>query len=693
MSARTLLVIAPMIVVAGACSGTSHSAGDFVRRGDEQLAAGRYSAAAIEYRNAIKKAPTLAQGHRKLADAYVEQGKVEEAYRSYTDAIDLDANDVHSRVQVGRLLFGAGRFTEALVRAEQALEHDDRSVDAQILAGRALTSLRRFDEAISQLDAAVALDRQPAAFAALADAKLAAGDRSGAEAALRDGVTAAPHSADAHVALATYLSASGRQADAEREFLQATAASPASEMANRAAASFYVSTHQDAAAEPFLKTAAAQSHQKLKSTFALADYYAAARRYQDARAVLQPLADGPATSPAKVRLAAIELESGSPEKARRLLEGALKRPTAEALAVNAQLLAREGKEDEAFASARGALDLDPYQASAQYVVGTIELDRGHFSEAERAFREVLRQNRLTSEASLQLARTTLAAGRPREAIELAAAAGPSLSARLTLARALLADGQEARARAELLRTGADHPASAEPSIALGLLELKNGALPQARAQADRALSLAPESAEALLLAARAAIASSDTPAAERYLTHAIAVAPAVFDSRAMLAHIYGARGDFDRARQTLEQAATQQPDAAAPRTALGIVLEAAGRPADARARYEQAIVLDPGDPIASNNLARLYAADAATVAPALELARNAAARLPGDADVHDTLGWVAFRAGRLTLAASELERAIALNASEPTYRNHLQEVQRAIDEEKMAAAKKRNAGL
>ena len=93
-------------------------------------------------------------------------------------------------------------------------------------------------------------------------------------------------------------------------------ASPASEMANRAAASFYLTMRKDAAAEPFLKTAAAQPHQKLKSTLALADYYAAARRYQDARAVLAPLTSGPEAGAAKLRLAAIELESGSPDTTR-----------------------------------------------------------------------------------------------------------------------------------------------------------------------------------------------------------------------------------------------------------------------------------------------------------------------------------------------------------------------------------------
>ena len=126
-------------------------------------------------------------------------------------------------------------------------------------------------------------------------------------------------------------------------------------------------------------------------------------------------------------------------------------------------------------------------------------------------------------------------------------------------------------------------------------------------------TLAPDSPDALLLAARAALAVKDTTAARSgTLTRAVAAAPAAFDAHAMLAQLYASRGDLDRARTTLEQFAAAQPNAAAPRTALGMVLEAAGRPADARVRYEQALALDPEEPIASNNLARLYAADDAT---------------------------------------------------------------------------------
>ena len=90
-----------------------------------------------------------------------------------------------------------------------------------------------------------------------------------------------------------------------------------------------------------------------------------------------------------------------------------------------------------------ALDLDPRLASAHYVIGAIELDRGHLGPAERAFREVLRQNRLVPGATLQLAgRRWRRGGRAKRWSWRRP--GPSLEARLIVARALIADGQTRR---------------------------------------------------------------------------------------------------------------------------------------------------------------------------------------------------------------------------------------------------------
>jgi tetratricopeptide (TPR) repeat protein len=674
-------------MLAAGCASREQAATAAMIRGDEYLRGGRAAAAIIEYRNAAKRQPKWPEIYRKLGDAYAAQGSGEEAYRAYCTAIDLDQADTHSRVEAGRLLLAAGRYSEALVRAEQALERSERDTGAAVLASRALAKMNRTDEALAQLDAAVANDPAPQVYAALGEVRRASGDRAGAEAAFRAGVAHAPQSVEARIALANFLAASGRTADAETEYKAAVAANGASEAANRALAAFYVTHGRDREAEGYLRAAAAQPNQTLKSTLALADYYLDAERYDDARRVLEPVTSGPMATDARVRLAAVAFHTKSPADAHKILDRVMKkRPSAEAWTLNAQLLEAEHKTDEALASARAAVELDPSQVVAQYIVGSIELERGHYSNAESAFRVVVREPKWAPAASLQLARVKLASGHPGDAIALAEAAGDDFDARLTLARALVADRQIDRARTELRRLEAAEPSAPEPAVLLGSLALTDGDVHDARAQATRALTLTPDSGDALLLAARTSVSEGDTSAAERYLTRAIGNSGGSFESHTMLANLYASRGDLAAAQKTIEQYIARHGDVAPARTALGIVLEAGNHPKEAKAAYEQALALDPIDPVAANNLARIYASDDAQVSRALELAQTAASRLPNDADAHDTLGWIAFKAGRLSLAASELERAVALNGREVTYQTHLRAVRTAIEDAAKADA-------
>jgi Flp pilus assembly protein TadD len=294
---------------------------------------------------------------------------------------------------------------------------------------------------------------------------------------------------------------------------------------------------------------------------------------------------------------------------------------------------------------------------------------------------VLQLNRMTSEATVQLARTKLAEGQTADAIALAESAGPGTEARLTLARALIADGQVARARSELRQLQSGDTTSPEPAVLLGSMDLDDGDLNAARTAAAHALRLAPTSAEALLLSARLALAADDQTSAEQYLSRVIAHDPASFDGHTLLSQIYASRGDLERARTTLESLAAHAPQSGEARTAVGLVLQAAGREADARKWFEQAITLQPDEPIAANKLSRLYSAEGTNPEKAVELARIAVTRLPDDAEVHDTLGWAYLKAGRLSLAGPELERAVAIDPRDPQYKEHLNDLRRALAQE------------
>jgi tetratricopeptide (TPR) repeat protein len=668
-----------------ACAGGVDKSRHHVARGDEYFAADRFEAAVIEYRNALKKQPRWAEAYIKLADAYAALGKAEEAYRAYASANELTPGNTRCYLGMGRLLLDAGMYNEARMRAELVLDRDPRSVDALLLYGRALVRQNRFKEAIGAFNTALAIDQRPAAYEGLGQAKLGTGDAAGAETAYRAGVEANPRSVQARVTLGQFLLSAKRSGEAEKELLQAVQANAEDELANRAAATLFVTTGRRSLAEPYLKAAAARPRQKLRSTLALADFYIMEGRLAEAKETLQPAAhDGAMATAAKVRLAEIEYET-SPESAHRALDRVLKKtPTGEGWALKARFLNRERKQDEALEAARTAIDLDRRVALAHYIAGTIELERKNYDEAEHAFREVLQLNRMTAEATVQLARTRLAEGRPADAIALAESAGPSAEARLTLARALIADGQIDRARRELRRLQSEHTKSAEPSVLLGSLDLESGDISAARAQAIQALTLAPESVDALLLAARLALAADDQATAETYLSQVIARDPASFDGNTLLSQIYTSRRDFERARATLESLAAHAPQSAEARTAVGLVLQAAGRDADARTWYEQAIALQPDEPIAANKLARLYASDGSNPDAAVRLGQLAATRLPHEAEVHDTLGWAYYKAGRLRYAIPELERAVALDARDPQFRQHLDEVRRAQAEEAAA---------
>jgi tetratricopeptide (TPR) repeat protein len=650
MSLNRLIPMIVVLVAANGCARAHATAADFTAAGDRYTREGRYSAAVIEFRNAIKRDPRYAPAHGHLAATYELLGKIEEAYREYANALTLDSNDNHARLAAGRLLLSARMYEEAQIRAEQVLERDAHNAEAIVLFARAYAAQT-----------------------------LSTGDRAGAEAVLRGAVRQVPTSVEARVALGEFLNGTGQSAEAERELLATVHDHPGDELANRSLAALYLTSGRRAGAEPYLVAAAAADAQRYQSSLALADYYTEARRFAEARRALQRAdTDVAQRVAARVRLAAIEEEVGSQASARQMLDGVLKKNrTPEALALDAQLLLRDRQIDRAWQSVRAALDQDPHLPAANYVAGLIDLERGHVDAAEHEFREAAVSTRLAAAANLHLAQALLAQGRPDEAVDLAAAAGSAYDARLTLARALIATGDADSARAQLTALAKDAPRDPAPATLLGRIELEAGDVAAARQDAARALDAAPDDPAALLIGGHAALTAGDAHAAEPLLARAFAAQPSL-EAATLLAQVYVSRHDFDRARSVFDAVAKSYPDAAAPHTGAAIVLEAAGRAADARAAYEQAIARDPNDPVAAYALARIYTSDPLMVDSAVTLAQTAAAGAPAEPQVHDVLGWAYFKTGRLQSAVDELERAVSMKPDEASYRAHLTEAKRAV---------------
>src|SRR5579872_3287076 len=132
MSVTRALPLIVLLAAANGCARAHATAGDFTEAGDRYARDGRYSAAVIEFKNAIQRDPRFAAAHAHLAATYELMGRIDDAYREYANALALDANDSRSRLASGRLLFDAHMYQEAQIRAEQVLDRDPHNADALV---------------------------------------------------------------------------------------------------------------------------------------------------------------------------------------------------------------------------------------------------------------------------------------------------------------------------------------------------------------------------------------------------------------------------------------------------------------------------------------------------------------------------------------------------------------------------------
>ena len=90
----------------------------YIASGDEYAQAGKYKAAAIEYRNAVKATPERAEPHAKLAEASLHANDVETAAAEYLRAAELSPDSAQAQVRAASVFLLAGHVTEAKDRAE-----------------------------------------------------------------------------------------------------------------------------------------------------------------------------------------------------------------------------------------------------------------------------------------------------------------------------------------------------------------------------------------------------------------------------------------------------------------------------------------------------------------------------------------------------------------------------------------------
>jgi putative PEP-CTERM system TPR-repeat lipoprotein len=696
----------------GACSRDPQAAAKrYLDSGNRYMAAGKSAEAVIEFRNAVERDSRSGQARQRLADALLRTGDVAGAGGEYIRAADLLPDDLPLQVKAGNFLLLAGRFDDAKARAEKALQRDPQNIDAQIVSANALAGLKDVDGAVAQIEDALRVDPdRSGTYSSLGALELSRGKLDEAERAFTKAVALQPDSALAQLALGNFYWLSGRVEAAEQSLNRALQIEPRNVLVNRALANFYLATKRPGNAEQPLKTVY-QLTDAPAAAFSLAEYYLAVDNEPAGRNVLQQLLKDPrASAAANARLAALDYRAGHHDEAYRRLTEVLDHEPAnlQALLVKSSLLLSDGNADGALAAATRAAERHPESTAALFQVGRAQSARKQPDAAIDAFQKVLRLNPRATEAKIALAQVHLAQGRPDASIGFSSEAlvnePTNGNARLLLVRGLLARGDLNRAADELKPLSEKFPDSPAVHTQMGMLAGQKKDFAKARTEFERALQLEPDGFEALsglvaidlatkdyvrararvdariasaptamllTLAARTHEAGGDLESAERLLRQAIDLDSSYLGAYGALGQLYVAKHNIEAARVEFETLAERAPKPVAALTMVGILLQAEGKEDAARGRFERALQIDPEAAVAANNLAWIYAEGGGNLDLALQLARTAQKRLPGVAEVNDTLGFIYYKRGLAPLAVSTLNVSVEKDPSNATYRYHL----------------------
>jgi len=111
--------------------------------------AGQLVAAEACYRQVLAAQPNLAEGHFRLGDALMDQGKFDEAVAAYRCAIGLKSNYAEAHSNLGNALIAQGKLDEAIAAYRQAIGIKPDLAETHSNLGGGLAAQGKLEEAVS----------------------------------------------------------------------------------------------------------------------------------------------------------------------------------------------------------------------------------------------------------------------------------------------------------------------------------------------------------------------------------------------------------------------------------------------------------------------------------------------------------------------------------------------------------------
>ena len=658
------------------------------------------------------------QSHMERGDAYLAEGKQQEAIIEFLNVIQLDQDHLEATQRLGVALFDTGQFGPAFAYLQKTVELDPENSEAQTRL--ATLYLLRGQREEAREEAGSVLTREPSNLDALAIYGDTAGSEGEVDGAIRRlEEVRGEHEARAkyHLALAS-LHLRRQEVDVAEEFFQEAArVEPNAPESHLALGTFYLAKRElDKAAKEF-DTAAEIAPIRSAAQIRVVDFYRLMDNHDEAYRRLDAIvADAPDFVPAWNRIATYAFADADYTRCENalnhLLENNPRDP--EALRMMGEVHVARGENDEAEAKFREAITVlqdyvrrRPSLASAHFRLAQSHMRIGEIAQAMNSLENVIELAPNSPTASLLLAELQIRSGQPGQAV----AGLESLLQRLPtalgfklLGMAYAAEQDFARSTPAFRQYRELAPEEAEASYRLGaslMGERKNG---EARAMLEESLTLSPEYVEPLTALATMDAQSQRLGAAvERVKTQMAAIEPSG-QHHFLLGQLYAASNQSDFALEQFQKAVEKDPNLSAGYAQIvgiyvrsnreeqaivelaraleknpdnqpvlmlkGMIEHQVGKVDDARKTYETLLALNGRFAPAANNLAYIYQKDG-RIDEALDWAEIARAEEPNNADIADTLGWILYERGTYDRALNLLQEAAAGRPDNAEIQYHL----------------------
>ena len=718
ITARVWAVAAGMVLLAACMKSPEEQYKAYMESGTAYVEAKDYANATLQFRNAARVNPDVAEPQYQLAKAYLQDEKIREALQAIQQAVKIDPNHTDSNLLMAQLwarLGGEEEIKDAEGRLATVLESRPNDPEALFAMAVARGRLGSLEDAEGLLERA--LENSPAhlqSAISLARLRLGEGDAVGAEKILRDAVDSSEDKRPAQLALTQFLMATRKVDEAAALVDSILAEDNAYGPALLARGLLYLRAGDKTAAEGIYKRASALPGDTYKTAYGRV--LALNGKNAEATAEFQRLFDEDSSDrQLRTMLILSHLREGDVDAAEAILTAAIRENDRDfdARMQRSELYLRSGRLEPARADIDVALSIQPTSAPAHYMLAKVHEASRNPIGARQELGESMRLDPRFLLARLDMAQSLLKSNSPRSALDILNEAPEEIKNQpqlvsgkiwtlialgdyddamneVTAARTRLGELRDLQLQEGVISAARGDHAKALPLLRGALeanpLDLRAfNALVASQVgakQVDRALETVRQHANAhrespaVQLSAGTWLVRGGKPdEARAFLERAAAEGPTEAEAQLLLSDLEQQAGDDQAAIRRLQAVIAKQSNNTPALVRLAMLHEKRGNFVDAEKNYRAVLAVEPDHVAVLNNLAYLVATRNGSLDEALRLAQAARERAADGSAmtgmVEDTLGWVHYLRGSHEVAVSTLRSASEKAPEAAVIRYHL----------------------